>query len=112
MLTDKACKTATCPDEVKRARLTDSAGLYLEISPAGSKRWFWKFYAAGKESRLALGSCPAVTLKAARVARNDARKTASAGPKPVQKRRAEKLAATRNAVTTFEAVAREFHGSK
>ena len=111
-LTDKACKTATCPVGIKRTRLTDSASLYLEISPAGSKPWFWKFYAAGKESRLALGSCPAVTLKAARVARNEARKTASTGTNPVRKRRAEKPAATRNAVTTFEAVAREISDSK
>ena len=108
MLTDKACKTATCPAGVKRARRTDGAGLYLEISPAGSKRWFWKFYGAGKESRLALGSYPDVTLKAARVARDEARKTASAGTNPVQKRRAEKLAASHNAATTFEAVAREW----
>lgn len=49
MLTDKHCKNAICPPDKKRARLTDSSGLYLEVSPAGSKRWFWKTYADGKE---------------------------------------------------------------
>ena len=33
-----------------------AGGLYLEVSPPGSKRWFWKYYFNGKEKRLALGS--------------------------------------------------------
>ena len=57
MLTDADCRNATCPCDLKRRRLTVDGGLYLEVSPAGSKRWFWKFYPDGKESRLALGSC-------------------------------------------------------
>ena len=56
MLTDAQCRNATCPSGKKRARLTDGGGLYLETSPAGSKRWFMKTYRDGKESRLALGS--------------------------------------------------------
>ena len=32
MLTEKECKNATCPPDKKRARFTDSAGLYLEVS--------------------------------------------------------------------------------
>ncbi len=64
MLTDKHCKNALCPADKKRARFTDSGGLYLEVSPAGSKRWFWKTYADGKEGRLALGGRPASDLVA------------------------------------------------
>ena len=56
MLTDARCRTATCPEGKARFRLTDANGLYLEVSPAGSKRWFWKTYADGKEGRMALGS--------------------------------------------------------
>ena len=37
MLTDAECKNATCPLEKTRARLACSGGLYLEVSPAGSK---------------------------------------------------------------------------
>lgn len=112
MLTDVDCRAATCPPDTKRLRLTDAAGLYLEVSPAGAKRWFWKFYPAGKESRLALGSYPDVSLKQARAARDDARKTKDTGTNPVQQRKADKLAATTSSVTTFEAVAREFHAGK
>ena len=89
MLTNADCRNATCPPELKRRRLTDAGGLYLEVSTAGSKRWFWKFYPAGKESRLALGSYPDVSLKAARSARDDARKTRQGGTNPVQARKAE-----------------------
>ena len=78
MLTDAQCRNATCPPDKKRERLTDSAGLYLEISPAGSKRWFQKIYRDGKETRLALGSYPTVGLTAARRAR-DAAKLQKAG---------------------------------
>jgi hypothetical protein len=55
MLTDKQCKNASCDAGRPRVRLADSGGLYLEVSPAGSKRWFWKYYFDGKEKRLALG---------------------------------------------------------
>ena len=112
MLTDTECKKASCPAGLKRLRIADGRGLYLEVSPAGSKRWFWKFYPEGKESRLALGSYPVVTLKAARTARDDARKTRQSGTNPVQQRRADKLARATSNATTFEAVAREFHATK
>jgi hypothetical protein len=93
MLTDADCRNATCPPEKKRHRLTDTAGLYLEVAPNGSKRWFWKFYPEGKESRLALGAYPTVTLKKAREARDEAKKVRQTGTNPVQQRRAAKLAA-------------------
>jgi integrase len=112
MLTNSACHNATCPPDKSRARLPDSGGLYLEVSPNGSKRWFAKYRFAGKERRLALGSYPEVSLKAARAGRDAARKTREAGTDPVQKRKADALAkATSNAIT-FEVVAREFHASK
>ena len=38
MLTDAECRSALCPAGKSRARLFDSEGLYLEISPTGSKR--------------------------------------------------------------------------
>jgi len=112
MLTDADCRNATCPPELKRRRLTDSGGLYLEVSQAGAKRWFWKFYPDGKESRLALGSYPEVTLKAARNARDDARKVRRTGVNPVQARRAEIIANRASSAMTFKAVTEEYHGKK
>ena len=112
MLTDKHCKNAVCPLDKKRARLTDSGGLYLEISPAGSKRWFCKLYADGKEGRMALGGYPAVGLADARKARDAAKLQKSDGINPVQARKVEKLKASRTDGDTFKTVALEWYGKQ
>lgn len=112
MLTDPACKNAVCPPDKPRIRLSDAGGLYLEVTPNGSKRWFAKYRFDGKEKRLALGSYPGVTLKAAREGRDLARKAREGGSNPVQVRQAEKLTRVATSATTYEAVAREFHSVK
>lgn len=111
-LTEFQCKAATCPEGKARVRLTDGAGLYLEIAATGSKRWFWKYYFADKEKRLALGSYPGVTIKDARLARDRARLTQQAGTDPAQERMAAKLQRKSTSANTFEAVARDFHELK
>ena len=108
MLTDAKCRNAVCPPEKKRVRHTDSGGLYLEISPAGSKRWFLKLYRDGKETRLALGSYPTVGLKEARLARDAAKLQKAEGQDPITARQVEKLKAAVGAGDTLEAVAREW----
>jgi len=112
MLTDTACRNATCPEGKARNRLPDAGGLYLEVAPTGSKRWFAKYRFGGKEKRLALGSYPEVPLKEARKGRDDARKSRGAGTDPVQQRKADKLASSASNATTFEGVAREFYATK
>ena len=112
MLTDAECKNATCPQEKPRARLACSGGLYLEISPAGSKRWFWKYRKDGKEGRMALGSYPDVGPKDARKARDAAKLQKSEGRDPVQVRQIEKLKALTPAGDTFKATAEEWYAMK
>jgi integrase len=112
MLTDPACKNAKCPEGKARHRLADSGGLYLEITPAGGKRWFAKYRHGGKERRIALGRYPDVSLKAARAECDKARKVRQSGADPVLSRKADKLTKHAHAGTTFEAVAREFHTTK
>lgn len=109
MLTDKQCKNATCPPDKKRARFTDAGGLYLEVSPAGSRRWFWKTYKDGKEGRMALGGYPAMTLSDARKARDAAKSLKSEGHNPIEVRKVEKLKAGLPEGTTFKAVALEWY---
>ena len=55
MLTEIACKAAACPADKLRSRFTDAGGLYLEVSPSGSKRWFWKYRFDAKEKWAAAG---------------------------------------------------------
>jgi hypothetical protein len=108
MLTDARCKNAVCPPGAKRERLADSGGLYLEVSPGGSKRWFWKYRIAGVEKRIALGSYPAVSLKDVRLQRDEAKKLKADGRDPVQTRKIEVLKAGNPSGDTFKAVALEW----
>ena len=109
MLTDAQCRNAICPPDKKQARFADAGGLYLQVSPAGSKRWFWKYRIYGVEKRLALGSYPAVNLKLARTARDDAKAQKSDGGDPMVARKVAKLKALTPAADTFEATAREWY---
>lgn len=109
MLTDAQCRNAVCPPDRKQARFADAGGMYLQVSPAGSKRWFLKYRIAGTEKQLALGSYPAVSLTAARKARDAAKLQKSEGQDPVQVRKVEKLKATRTEGDTFKAVALEWY---
>ncbi len=100
-------------------RLADAAGLYLEVTPNGAKRWFWKYRFNGKEKRLALGNysdpgstAVVVGLKAARDAIAEARRVLKTGTDPVQRRKADVAAKGVSAATTFEAVALEYHALK
>ena len=112
MLTDAQCRNAVCPPDKKQARFADSGGMYLQVSPAGSKRWFLKYRIAGAEKQLALGSYPAVSLTAARKARDAAKLQKSEGRDPVQVRKVEKLKATRTDGDTFKAIALEWYGKQ
>ena len=91
----------------------------MEVTPNLSRRWFWKYRFAGKEKRIALGHYTeagstkvVVPLKAAREARDDARKLLRSGTDPAQQRQLDKLTRQTVSGTTFEAVAREFHTTK
>ena len=112
MLTDAECKNAVCSPDKKRERLACSGGLYLEVTPNGSKRWFWKYRKDGKEGRMALGSYPDVGPKQARAARDAAKAQKSEGVDPVQARKLEKLKNTRSTGDTFKAVALEWYGKQ
>jgi integrase len=109
MLTEAECKYAICPPDKKQARFADSGGMYLQVSPAGSKRWFLKYRVGGKEKQLALGGYPGVSLKAARLARDAAKLQKAEGYDPVQVRKVEKLKAGRTEGDTFKVVALEWY---
>lgn len=109
MLTDAQCRNASCPPDVRRRRLTDSGGLYLEVSPAGSKRWFWKYVLGPVEKRLALGSYPTVSLANARLDRDRARQVKDGGQDPAAARKMAKLVQATARDDTFEAVVLEWY---
>lgn len=108
-LTDIACRGATCPPDKARARFADSGGLYLEVTPAGRRHWFWKYRFAAKEKRLAFGSYPDVSLADARRERDRARLLLKDGQDPAQQRREAKVARRLAIGNTFESVARAWY---
>jgi integrase len=105
-LTDVTVRTAKPRD--KTYKLFDSGGLYVELTPAGGKRWRWKYRVAGREKLLSMGVYPDVTLAAARARRDDARKLLASGVDPSVHRQAAKVAQAETAANSFEVVAREW----
>lgn len=91
----------------KMYKLTDEYGLYLQVNPAGTKRWYFNFVFDGKQSRIAFGGYPLVSLSRAREKRDEARLMILDGVHPKQKRIAEKEA-EEDALNTFEKMAREW----
>jgi hypothetical protein len=110
-LTDAKVKNAK-PRE-KTYKLSDGGGLYLDVTPVGSKLWRLGYTQAnGKKNRLALGAYPVVTLAAARDKRLKVKQQIEAGTDPAQARRAAKQQRTITAENTFEVIAREWHANK
>jgi integrase len=108
MLTDAECRNAVCPQDKKRSKLYDAGGLFLEVSPAGSRRWFLKYRVDGKEKKLAIGSYPTLSLTAARKARDVAKIQKAEGIDPLQARLLAKMKSTVGTGETFEATARDW----
>lgn len=91
-------------------KLSDSLGLYLLVSPNGSKRWYFRYSFGNRDSRLALGSWPAVPLAEAREKRDLNRKLIASGINPTENQRQEKFHSI--ARWNFELVAREWYASR
>lgn len=109
-LTDTQIKQAQ-PRE-KAYRMSDARGLYLEVTPTGSKCWRLKYRFDGKEKRLSMGMYPKVTLKAARMACDEAKELLEQGVDPSQAKKAKKAALVAEAANNFEAIALEWHAKK
>ena len=108
-LTELQCKNAK-PSE-KTYKLFDGGGLYLEITPTGSKLWRLKYYHLGKEKKLAIGPYPQFSLKEAREKRDEAKKLIANFKDPVQEKRKRREQAIDDEHNTFEKIAREWHES-
>lgn len=91
----------------KPCKLTDSQGLYLLVNPGGSRLWYLKYRFNRKESRIALGAYPQVSLSNARQQRDGIRKLLAQNINPAQQLMTEKPAASPE--KCFEAVALAWH---
>jgi integrase len=106
MLTDTLIKKTQSPS--KPRKLMDERGLFMLMTPSGGRWWRFRYSFAGKEKLLSLGTYPDVSLKAAREAREDARRLLAKGIDPSAARRETKQAQRSAAENDFEAVAHEW----
>ncbi len=106
-LTDAKIRTLKPSDNP--FKVSDSHGLYLLVKPGGSRHWYLKYRISGKESRIALGAYPAISLSDARQQREGIRKMLALNINPVQQRAAERGSRTPEKV--FKNVALAWHKS-
>jgi hypothetical protein len=86
--------------------------MYLEVMPNGSKYWRLKYRIDGKEKRMALGVYPAVTLLAARKARDDIKEQLRGGLDPSHEKKRVKVQRSVDRANSFEPIAREWHAQR
>jgi integrase len=88
-------------------RIADTNGLCIEIRPAGSKIWRYRYRFAGNANMLTLGEYPAVSLAEARGERDKARALLKSGADPAQVARIQRAAQIEESGNTFNAMADE-----
>ena len=99
----RALKTKNKPYKV-----ADQRGLYVEVTPAGSKLWRFQYRIGKVEKKLSIGSYPEVSLKQARDATYEARQAVASGGDPALEKRKQKIREEFLTAQTFETVAREY----
>ncbi len=111
-LTDIKAKNAK-PLE-KEYKLTDGFGMFLRVTPKGSKYWQMAYRFEGKQKLFSIGVYPAVSLSDARQRRDEARRLLAQGIDPNAKKQAEvkELKAKRDNTRTFRTVAKAWFSTK
>ena len=103
-LTDATIKKAK--PKAKEYRLPDGNHLYLRIRPSGVKTFVLIYNSpiSGKRQTMTIGEYPTITLKMARMARDEALRLLAQGIDPIQQKKKEKQERQR----TFKKVVEEF----
>lgn len=92
----------------KPYKIPAGGGLYLVVTPSGSKLWRYDYRFSDKRKTLALGAYPDVSCKAAAEAHRLARTRLAEGDDPAAAKQRVKTGQRVAAANTFEAVAREW----
>lgn len=108
-LTDARLRTLK-PTE-RTQKLADGGGLYIELTPQGSKLWRLAYRFDGKQKKLALGKYPETSLADARNLREQAKALLAKGIDPSTEKKRVKVEVEKAALAdamTFERVAYEW----
>jgi len=93
---------------LKPYKIADGDGLFLLVTPSGSKYWRLKYRFSGREKLLALGVYPEVSLGDARDQRAQARRILAGGDDPGEAKKEAKRVAVLKFENAFEVVGREW----
>lgn len=93
-------------------KLSDGGGLQLWVYPDGAKRWRMAYRFAGAQKTLAIGVYPAIGLKEAREAREEAKRALVEGRDPSVAKKIAKAAFASASANTFDAIADELLDKK
>lgn len=109
-LTDSQCKNLALPAKGIN-QLSDGHGLSLQADSKGGKYWRLRYYHphTKKREEIRLGIYPDVSLKAARVKREEMRALLGKGIDPKQHQQEQEIKQRNQALNSFEAVARKWH---
>src|SRR5471032_704672 len=88
----------------------DGAGLWLQVSPSGSKSWIFRYTRAGKQREMGLGATHTVTLAEARVKAKECRLKLLDEIDPLEARQVQKQAQAleRARAMTFDQCAKAY----
>jgi integrase len=106
-LTDAKCKAAKADD--KPRKIFDGGGLYLYVTPNGSKVWRLSYRVDKKPQTKTIGPYPDVSLAAAREKRSEAKALLRDGEDPNEERRAKRK---KKSITLSEANVQYWTGRK
>ena len=81
MLTELQVKSAKPKD--KRYMMRDDKGLYLRVDPSGNKYWILRYWEQKKEHQISLGPYPDLSLKDARIKRDEIQTARAKGETPL-----------------------------
>ena len=109
-LSDVAIRAAK--PAARLTKLSDGGGLQLWVTPDGAKRWRLAYRFDGTQKALAIGVYPAVGLREARDARDEAKKLLAAGEDPSLAKKLAVAAKASASENTFAAIAAELLDKK
>ena len=105
-LTDAKIRALKAKD--KPYKVGDFDGLYITVTPSGSRLWHLKYRIAGREKRLSFGRYPDVSLAEARGRKQEARSCLAQGVDPGEVKQARKRAERDRLGATFATQAAAF----
>lgn len=92
----------------KPYKVGDFDGLYMTVTPNGSRLWHMKYRVMGREKRLSFGAYPAVSLARARQLRDEARSLLAEGRDPGEVKQQRKRTERDRRSITFASQAEAF----